>query len=58
MSDKDVYDFLTTGLYPDGDVPAESMGEVISNTTSKLTRDDLGAMIAYLRAVPSVPEEK
>jgi mono/diheme cytochrome c family protein len=58
LSDKDVYDFLTTGLYPDGDVPAESMGEVITNTTSKLTRDDLGAIVAYLRAVPPVPEEK
>lgn len=58
MSDKDVFDFLTTGLYPDGDVPAESMGEVIRNTTSQLTRDDLGAVISYLRFIPPVPEEK
>jgi mono/diheme cytochrome c family protein len=58
MSDKDVLDFLTTGLYPDGDVPAESMGEVIRNTTSQLTREDLAGMIAYLRSIPSVPEEK
>jgi mono/diheme cytochrome c family protein len=58
MSDKDLVDFLTTGLYPDGDVPAESMGEVIRNTTSQLTRDDLGALISYLRFIPPVPEEK
>jgi mono/diheme cytochrome c family protein len=58
MGDKDLLDFLTTGLYPDGDVPAESMGEVIRNTTSQLTRDDLVGMIAYLRAIPPVPEEK
>jgi mono/diheme cytochrome c family protein len=58
MSDKDLLDFLTTGLYPDGDVPAEAMGEVIRNTTSQLTRDDLAALIAYLRLIPLVPEEK
>jgi mono/diheme cytochrome c family protein len=58
MSDTDLLDFLTTGLYPDGDVPAEAMGEVIRNTTSQLRRDDLGAMISYLRSIPPVPEEK
>jgi hypothetical protein len=34
------------------------MGEVIRNTTSQLTREDLAGMIAYLRSIPSVPEEK
>mgnify|MGYP007027454905 CR=1 FL=1 len=32
--------------------PAEAMAEVIRNTTSQLTTEDLSAMIAYLRALP------
>ncbi len=58
QSDRDIMDFLTTGLTADGDVPAEAMGEVIRNTTSQLTRDDLGAVITYLRALPPTPDEK
>jgi hypothetical protein len=58
LSDRDLWDFLTTGVSADGDVPAEAMGEVIRNTTSQLTRDDLGALIAYLRTLPPVPSEK
>jgi mono/diheme cytochrome c family protein len=56
-SDKDLKDLLTTGLTPDGDVPAKAMAEVIENTTSKLTPDDLAAVIAYLRTLPPLPEE-
>jgi mono/diheme cytochrome c family protein len=55
-SDKDLQDFLTTGLTPDGDVPAEAMGEVIRNTTSQLTLQDLAALIAYLRSLPPLPD--
>ena len=54
--DRELADFLTTGLTPDGDVPAEAMGEVITNTTSKLTPQDLAAVIAYLRALPPLPD--
>ncbi len=57
-SDKDLTDFLASGLTADGDVVAESMGEVITNTLSKLTPEDLAAMIAYLRTIPALPEEK
>jgi mono/diheme cytochrome c family protein len=56
-SDKDLADFLTIGQTPDGDVPAEAMGEVITNTTSQLTPRDLAAMIAYLRSLPPLPDE-
>jgi hypothetical protein len=56
-SDKDLSDFLTTGLTPDGDVAAESMGEVVSNTTGQLTPADLAALMAYLRSVPPLPDE-
>lgn len=56
FSDKDLSEFLTTGTFPDGDIANESMEEVITNTTSRLTPADLAAMIAYLRTVPPVPE--
>jgi len=58
LSDRELTDFLTTGVTPDGDVPAEAMGEVIRNTTSQLTPADLSALIAYLRALPPTPGEK
>ncbi len=56
-SDNDLTDFLTTGLTPDGDVVAASMGEVITNTLSKLTPADLAAILAYLRSIPALPDE-
>ena len=56
-SDADLRNFLTTGLTADGDVPAKEMGEVIANTTSQLTPEDLDAMIAYLRSLPPLPED-
>jgi len=58
QSDRELADFLTTGLTAEGDVPAEAMGEVIRNTTSQLTPADLNAVIAYLRTLPPVPSEK
>ena len=55
--DADLRNYLTTGLTADGDVPAKEMGEVIANTTSQLTPQDLDALIAYLRSLPPLPEE-
>ncbi len=57
-SDKDLTDFLYSGTTPDGDAPAEAMAEVIRNTTGHLTPPDLAAMIAYLRALPPIEDEK
>jgi hypothetical protein len=45
-------------MTPDGDVLAEAMGEVVTNTISKLTPADLDALIAYLRTLPPLPSEK
>ena len=56
-SDGELKDFLTTGMYSDGDIPAEAMAEVIRNTTSQLTPQDLDAVIEYLRSLPPQPEE-
>jgi hypothetical protein len=44
------------GTTPDGDFPEETMAEVINKTTSQLTPQDLAAMIAYLRALPPLPD--
>jgi mono/diheme cytochrome c family protein len=54
--DKDLIDFLQTGINSDGDVTAEEMGEVVRNTTSQLTAADLAALIAYLRTLPPLPD--
>lgn len=57
LSDAELKDFLASGTTPDGDVPAEAMGEVIRNTTSQLSAEDLAALIAYLRALAPVADE-
>jgi mono/diheme cytochrome c family protein len=56
-SDAELKDFFTSGAMPDGDVVAEAMGEVIRNTTSQLTAEDLAALIAYLRSLPAIADE-
>jgi mono/diheme cytochrome c family protein len=56
-SDAELKDFLLTGDFPDGDAANATMTEVIRNSTSKLTPEDLQAMIAYLRALPALPEQ-
>jgi hypothetical protein len=33
------------------------MAEVVRNTTSKLTPEDLDAVLAYLRSLPPLPDE-
>jgi mono/diheme cytochrome c family protein len=58
QSDKEIKDFITTGMTADGDVAAEAMGEVVKNTISQLTPADLDALIAYLRTLPPLPTEK
>lgn len=57
LSDAELKDFLVSGTTPDGDVPAEAMGEVIRNTTSQLTPEDLASLIVYLRALPPLADE-
>ena len=55
--DKELADFLSSGMTPDGDVVGEAMGEVITNTTGKLAPPDLAALITYLRTLPPLPDE-
>jgi len=56
-NDDELTEFLTTGTKPDDKMAGEAMGEVIANTTSKLTPEDLAAVIAYLRTLPPLPDE-
>lgn len=55
--DAELKDFLLTAMTPDGDVAGEAMAEVVRNTTSQLTPQDLDALIAYLRSLPPLPDE-
>ena len=55
--DGELKDILTSGLFPDGDVMGDTMSEVVRNTTSQLTAQDLDALIAYLRSLPALPDE-
>ena len=47
-----------SGATPEGDAPADTMYEVIRNTTSQLTSQDLAATIAYLRSLPPLAKEE
>lgn len=44
----DIVFSLRIGMIPDGDFPGGSMGQVIENTTSRLTEADLDAIAEYL----------
>jgi mono/diheme cytochrome c family protein len=55
--DRQLADFLRTGVTPAGDAASEVMEEVIQNTTSQLTAQDLAAIIAFLRALAPLPDE-
>ena len=56
-SDAELKEFFLSGLTPEGDSANATMDEVIQNTTSKLTPGDLAALMAYLRALPPLPDE-
>lgn len=53
-SDGDIDELLASGMTPDGDSVGGEMGEVVRNSTSKLTPEDRKAMLAYLRQLVPV----
>jgi mono/diheme cytochrome c family protein len=57
QSDKELIEVLQSAMTPDGDVLAESMAEVVRNTLSQLTPQDMNAVVAYLRSLPPLPDE-
>jgi mono/diheme cytochrome c family protein len=56
-SNAELKEFLLYATKPDMDSADEAMAEVVRNTTSQLTPEDLGALMAYLRALPPLPDE-
>lgn len=56
-SDAELIELLSTGVTPDGDLLAGEMDLVVRNSTGRLTRADLAAIVAYLRALPPLPDE-
>ena len=57
-NDAELKEFLLSGITPDFDSADEMMAEVVRNTTSQLTPADLAALMAYLRTLPPLPEER
>ncbi len=45
---------LETGIKADGDVVGSLMGEVVENTTSRLTAADRGAIALYLKSLTPI----
>jgi len=53
-SHNQIVTFLDTGLLPNGDVVGSAMGEVIANSTSKMTSTDRQAVATYLESLPPI----
>ncbi|MBT3306198.1 MAG: c-type cytochrome [Alphaproteobacteria bacterium] len=47
-------DFLDSGMLPDGDFAGSEMGEVIDQSTGRLTTADRRAIVAYIRSIAPV----
>jgi mono/diheme cytochrome c family protein len=57
-STEDITTLLKDGQTPDFDWVGSGMGEVVNNSTSKLTDDDRLAIAVYLRSLPPHPGPK
>ena len=53
-SEGELRELLASGMTADGDFIGAEMAEVVKNGTSKLTPEDLAALVAYLRALPPI----
>ncbi len=53
-SGDDLSFYLQTGLTPDGDSAGGPMAAVIDNVTSRLTNQDLQAMVRYVLSIPPI----
>jgi mono/diheme cytochrome c family protein len=51
-SESDIAYALKSGITPDGDFLSDAMGEVIDNSTSRLSDEDLAAIAIYLKDLP------
>ena len=55
-SSGEIREYLRSGLLPDGDVAGGLMAEVIDESTSHLSDDDMDAVVIYLRTVPAIED--
>lgn len=53
-SEKDIADFLGSGMTPDGDFTGGLMGDVVAESTKYLTAEDRLAVAVYLKSLPPV----
>ena len=53
-SSGEIREYFRSGLLPDGDVAGGLMAEVIDESTSHLSDEDMDAMVIYLRTVPAL----
>ena len=53
-NDGELEDLFKSGMLPDGDFIGNPMGEVVDETTSRLSDTDLKAVILYLRSLKPV----
>lgn len=53
-SDGDLDLLFTIGMLPDGDFVSGVMSESVTHATSKMTKNDLSALIKHLRSLPPV----
>jgi mono/diheme cytochrome c family protein len=56
-SDDDLVEYLSTGHAEGRSTAVGPMGSVVSNSLRFLTRDDIGAMVAYLRTAPPIHDK-
>ena len=53
-SDDDIATYLSIGMDPEGDFAGSLMAEVIEHGTGKLSKVDITAIVAYLRALTPI----
>lgn len=57
-SDDDLFQYLKTGRAPGKAQAAGGMAEAVTHSLSKLSDEDISAIVAYLRTVPAVADEE
>jgi len=56
-TDADLMSLFTIGLLPDGDFVGGGMAENVTNTTSKWTKEDMAAVIVYLKSLRAIKNQ-
>jgi hypothetical protein len=57
-SKDDIASFLEVGISPESDFVGGAMADVVKESTSKLTEDDLQAIATYLSSLPPMADAR